>query len=59
MREAPARQILPDEIAQALKRAAETQNTARDSMARARAIEDVLRRARLLHPEFFRTEEDE
>jgi hypothetical protein len=53
------RQILPPDIVQALKRAANTTNTAADPMARARAIEAVLQRARLLHPEFFRTEDDD
>lgn len=57
--EPPVRQILPPDIVAALKRAANTTTTAADPMARSRAIEAVLQRARLLHPEFFRSEDDE
>ena len=51
------RTILPPEISEALKRAAMTENTASDPMARSKAIEEVLRRARLAHPECFKAEE--
>lgn len=47
-------EILPTEVSQALRRAADTPIPTGDPMARTKAIEDVLRRARIQHPECFR-----
>lgn len=47
-------EILPADVSQALRRAADTPVTAADPLARTKAIEDVLRRARIKHPECFR-----
>lgn len=49
--------LLPVGVSEALKRAAQVPKTAGDPLARVRAIEDVLRRARLNHPECFRRDE--
>lgn len=48
--------LLPVSVSDALKRAAQVPKPDSDPLARVRAIEEVLRRARLQHPEFFRTE---
>lgn len=48
--------VLPPGVSAALVRAAKTPVTDSDPLARQRAIEEVNRRARLRHPEYFREE---
>lgn len=55
----PFPEILPANVSQALQRASQTPITTSDPMARSRAIEDVLRRARIQHPECFRDDTED
>jgi len=49
--------LLPPGVSAALMRAAQTPVTDSDPLARQRAIEEVNRKARLRHPEYFREED--
>lgn len=51
-----SRPLLPPGVAEALKRAARVPIKGSDPLARSRAIEEVVRRARLQFPSYFKPE---